>query len=101
MWSPLRCLVNQNFIFLLALVFSASWIKDNSSEAFCLSRRPVNFYNTFLCATPSSIYDSDINITSTIQWDVYICESKQCKERGSDKTFGAFVGLAPTAFVEM
>ena len=32
---------------------------------------------------------------STIQWDVYICESKQCKERGSVATFGAFVGLAP------
>jgi hypothetical protein len=38
---------------------------------------------------------------NTIQWDVYICESKQCKERGSAETFGAFVGLAPPNIVAM
>jgi len=100
MWSSLRSLAStkHNLLFLSALIFFASRIEDNSSEAFCPSRRPNN-NNKFLCAAPSSIYDSDLNITSTIQWDVYICESKQCKERGSDKTFGAFVGLAPTSLV--
>jgi hypothetical protein len=39
--------------------------------------------------------------TNTILWDVYICESKQCKERGSAETFGAFVGLAPPHIVAM
>lgn len=39
--------------------------------------------------------------TNTILWDVYICESKQCKERGSAATFGAFVGLAPPHIVAM
>ncbi len=39
--------------------------------------------------------------SNTILWDVYICESKQCKERGSAETFGAFVGLAPPHIVAM
>ncbi len=28
-------------------------------------------------------------------WDVYVCQSKPCKERGSGATLDAFVGLAP------
>jgi len=28
-------------------------------------------------------------------WDVYVCESKQCQERGAGATLGAFVGLSP------
>jgi hypothetical protein len=39
--------------------------------------------------------------SNTILWDIYICESKQCKDRGGAETFGAFVGLAPPHIVAM
>lgn len=29
------------------------------------------------------------------EWDVYVCQSKPCKERGAGATLDAFVGLAP------
>lgn len=30
-----------------------------------------------------------------LQWDVYVCQSKPCRERGAGATLDAFVGLSP------
>ena len=38
---------------------------------------------------------------STILWDVYVCQSKPCKERGAGATLDAFVGLAPSDCVSV
>jgi hypothetical protein len=35
----------------------------------------------------------------TKKWHVYVCQSKQCLERGAGATLDAFVGLAPSEWV--
>ena len=44
---------------------------------------------------------SDNDENSTILWDVYVCQSKPCKERGAGATLDAFVGLAPSDYVQV
>ena len=41
---------------------------------------------------------SDDDTKSTILWDVYVCQSKPCKERGAGAILDAFVGLAPSDY---
>jgi len=41
------------------------------------------------------------NDDATVQWDVYVCQSKPCQERGSGATLDAFVGLAPPKYVRV
>jgi len=41
------------------------------------------------------------SLINSIQWDVYVCESKQSKDRGSGATMGAFLGLAPSHLVSV
>ena len=43
----------------------------------------------------------DDNESSAILWDVYVCQSKPCKERGAGATLDAFVGLAPSDYVQV
>ena len=52
-------------------------------------------------ASMATSNQSDNGNKSTILWDVYVCQSKPCKERGAGATLDAFVGLAPSDYVQV
>lgn len=39
--------------------------------------------------------------SNTIEWDVYVCLSKNCKERGASATLDTFQSLAPPSLVQV
>jgi len=50
--------------------------------------------STTAAAAAAAVAASDDDDT-LYEWDVYVCQSKPCKERGAGATLDAFVGLAP------
>lgn len=46
---------------------------------------------------PQSLLSSSSSETKFIHWDVYICQSKQCIERGASATLDSFQALLPSA----
>ena len=71
--------------------------KDNSTSGGGIrSSSSSNGVASMAASTPS-----DDDTQSTIVWDVYVCQSKPCKERGAGATLDAFVGLAPSDYVQV
>ena len=56
-----------------------------------------------VAAKDSSSVDTNGSTSSdeTVQWDVYVDQSKPSKDRGSGATLDAFVGLAPAEYVKV
>jgi len=50
---------------------------------------------TVEASSSSSTFNHQANQTPDLQWDVYVCQSKPCKERGSAATLDAFQALSP------
>eukprot|EP01083_Nonionella_stella_P138727 422244_1 len=69
---------------------------DDDVEGKVTSETPLEDAETETVeASTTATFHHQANQTPELQWDVYVCQSKPCKERGSAATLDAFQALSP------